>query len=70
LLIKIDHRQNPSTQVFPPLQGKLAVGSHSVPSVCVVPQTAKLLAPSLTVLQSGVAVCAAHAVWFGLSHDT
>ena len=65
-----DYRQKPSIQVFPPVQGRFAVGSHSEPRVCVVPQMERAVVPSLTLLQSGVLACEAHAVWLGLSHET
>jgi hypothetical protein len=56
-------------QVLPAAHALSAVGSHSEPSVVVVPQIEYIAAPTVTVLQSGVAARAAHADAFGAAHD-
>jgi hypothetical protein len=63
------HLQNPSTHAFPPVHATPLVGSHSEPSVVAVPQIAYAVAPTVTILQTGVAVRAAHALAFGAAHD-
>jgi hypothetical protein len=46
-----------------------AVGSHSDPSVWADPQTAYIVVPTMTFLQTGVAERAAHAAALGAWHD-
>ena len=65
---------NPSMQVLARPGRTLglgrAVGSHSEPRVCVVPQIEKAGAAELDALAERRAASEAHAVWLGLSHET
>ena len=55
--------------VLPAAHDLSAVGSHSEPSVLVVPQIEYVVAPAVTLLQIGVSASEPQAEVFGAWHD-